>query len=110
MHQSFVHLKYTITKSDTKWDLSRQRSQSAKNMKEAMENVLPESMKAQVLVKARVEDPEIREFRKKLVESKSVSELSQISGLSDFPIPSTIERLMQSKGDVSAVSTPSFDM
>ena len=72
--------------------------------------MLPESMKAQVLVKARVEDPEIREFRRNLVESKSVSELSQISALSDFPIPSTIERLMSKSGDVSSISTPSFDM
>merc|ERR1712223_515345 len=80
-----------------------QRSQSAKNF-------IPESMKAQVLVKSRVEDPEVREFRRNLVESKSVSELSQISGLSDFPIPSTIDRFMSKIGDFSSISTPSFDI
>ena len=90
----------------------RQRSQSAKNIQERVQNALPDSMKAPVLVKSRVEDPEVRDFRKQLVESKSVSELSQISSWSDFPIPSTIERLM-SKSDTTstgAISTPSFDM
>ena len=69
-------------------------------------------MKAQVLVKSRIEDPELRAQRRQLVESKSVSELSQISSWSDFPIPTTIERMM-SKSDISSLaapSTPAFDV
>ena len=79
-----------------------------------MKNVVPESFKAQVLVKSRVEDPEVREIRRQLVQSKSVSELSQVTSLSDFPIPSTIERLVsKSKSELSssqAVTAPSLDM
>ena len=33
-------------------------------------------MKAQVLVKSRVEDPEVREFRRNLVESKRFGDIS----------------------------------
>lgn len=78
-----------------------------------MENALPESLKAKVLVKSRVEDEEVRQLRRQLVESKSVSELSQISSWSDFPIPTTIEKLMSKSGDLSSANlspTPSFDM
>ena len=74
---------------------------------------MPESLvKTQLLTNSRIEDSDIRDQRRKLVESKSVSELSQISSWSDFPIPATIERLM-SKSDVNsttALSTTSFDM
>lgn len=45
-------------------------------------------------MKAKVEDPEIQRQRAALVSSKSVSELSQVTSLSDFPIPSTLERLI----------------
>ena len=80
-------------------------------MEERLQNAMPESMKAQVLVKARVEDPETQQYRRQLTESKSVSELSQISSWSDFPVPTTIERML-SKSDVSMSPSgpPSFDM
>ena len=80
-------------------------------MEERLQGAIPESMKAQVLVKARVEDPEMQQYRRQLTESKSVSELSQISAWSDFPIPTTIERML-SKSDVSMSPSgpPSFDM
>ena len=93
--------------------IDRLRSQSAKTLDERMKEAIPESLKAQVLVKSRVEDPEVREVRKQLIESKSVSELSQISSLADFPIPTTIERMLSKSGDLSqSVSTgpPSFDL
>ncbi len=62
---------------------------------------MPESLKAQVLVKSRVEDPEIRAQRKEIIETKSVSELSQVASFSDFPIPTTIERLMSKSSESS---------
>ena len=76
-----------------------------------MQSAIPESMKTPVLVKARVEDPELQQSRRQLIESKSVSELSQISSWSDFPVPTTIEKFL-SKSDLSVTPSgpPSFDM
>ena len=49
------------------------------------------------MTRARFEDPEILEQRRALTQSKSVSELAAINGLSDFPIPATIERILSGK-------------
>ena len=68
----------------------KQRSLSAKNLYDS----LPRSLKTEVLVKTRVEDPEVQRQRAALVSSKSVSELSQVMSPSDFPIPANIERLV----------------
>ena len=38
---------------------------------------------------------EIMRERQQLAQSKSVSELSQMKSISDFPIPTTIEHLIQ---------------
>ena len=71
---------------------------SAKNLNEMM----PDSLKSQLLVKSKVEKPEVQKERAELVSSKSVSELSQVTTLSDFPIPTTLERMMsKSKGDLT---------
>ena len=58
---------------------------------------LPKAFKADVLVRSRVEDPKVLEERRALTQAKSVSELASIQGLGDFPIPATLERLMQGK-------------
>merc|ERR1719369_793899 len=55
---------------------------------------LPKSLKAELLVTSCVEDPELVASRMEITTSKSVSELSQIRSLSDFPIPENIEKLM----------------
>ena len=61
----------------------------------AWKNALPESMtKAEVLVRARVEDPEVQAERAEITKNKTVQELSQINSLADFPIPKTIETLI----------------
>merc|ERR1719210_2266961 len=76
----------------------KQRSLSAKNLNE----MVPDSLKAQLLVKAKVEKPEVQKQRAELVSSKSVSELSQVTSLSEFPIPTTLERIIsRSKGDLT---------
>ena len=63
---------------------------------------MPESLRSEVLVKTKIEKPEVQRERAQLVSSKSVSELSQVTSLSDFPIPTTIERLVsKSKGDLT---------
>ena len=88
-----------------------QRSQSA-NLHQRVTEALPNSLKTPVLVKSRIEDPDILDSRRKIVESKSVSELSQMTSISDFPIPTTIERLVaasrSTKSDIGA--PPSFDV
>ena len=90
-----------------------QRSQSA-NFQQRVEEAIPESLKTQnILCKSRIEDPEILEFRRKIVESKSVSELSQMTSFSDFPIPTTIEKMISksTKSDICSPSgPPSIDM
>jgi len=55
---------------------------------------LPKSLKSELVVRSRVEDPEVQVERKKLTESKSVSELAAITSLSDIPIPANIEKLI----------------
>ena len=55
---------------------------------------LPKSLKAELLVSSVVEDPLLAAERIQLTSSKSVSELSQIRSLADFPLPENIERLM----------------
>ena len=48
--------------------LNRQRSLSAKNLQERMYDTLPKSLKSEVLVKSKVEDPDKREERRKLTQ------------------------------------------
>ena len=55
---------------------------------------LPESLKSEVLVRSRQEDPDIQMARAEVVKNKSVNELSQISTLDEFPIPKTVEQLI----------------
>ena len=55
---------------------------------------VPESLKCQLLVKATYEDPELQKERAETVKTKSVNELSQVTALSEFPVPEAIERLI----------------
>merc|ERR1712041_39581 len=59
---------------------------------------LPKSLKSELLVSSSEEDPELIASRMELVNSKSVSELSQIKSLADFPVPETVEKLMEKLG------------
>jgi hypothetical protein len=56
---------------------------------------LPASMKTEVLVRARQEDPEIQMARAEIIKTKSVNELSQITSLDDFPLPKNIDQLIR---------------
>ena len=47
------------------------------------------------MVRVRQEDPEVQRERAELVKSKSPTELSQMTSLSDFPLPSTIEQYVR---------------
>ena len=80
-----VHIFYIITR----FDLS-------KINKENLYATLPKGLtEKQLLVKARVEDPETQKSRKEITENKSVAELSQVHSMADFPIPTTIETLIE---------------
>ena len=63
-----------------------------------MYGTMPKSLTQEVMVRTRIEDPEVLRERRNLTQSKSVSELSRISGLSDFPVPATLERLIGGRG------------
>ena len=58
---------------------------------------LPRSLKSEVLVRTRVEDPEVLATRQEVVQSKSVGELAQLNSFSDFPLPTPIEKIIQGK-------------
>lgn len=66
-------------------------------LKDKLYDTLPRSMKSEVLVRVRDEDPQVQKQRQELTRSKSPVELSQISSLSDFPIPKNIEDLLNKK-------------
>jgi hypothetical protein len=74
-------------------------------LKENIYATLPKSLKAELLVSSCVEDPELAAERRELTKSKSVSELSQIRSIADFPIPENLERLMSRAGTNPAEPT-----
>ena len=63
-------------------------------MKEKLYDTLPRSLKAEVLVRVRDEDPEIQMERQELTRAKSPVELSKISSFSEFPVPKNIENIL----------------
>merc|ERR1712241_1322190 len=77
---------------------SRPLSPGARSIQENLYATLPRSLKSEILVKSCVEDPEVQLEHMALTQSKSVSELSQIKSISEFPIPEKIERLISRSG------------
>lgn len=62
----------------------------AKSTKESFLDSMPQSMKAEVLVKVKNENPEKQKERQELVRSCSPHELAKITSLSDLPVPTAI--------------------
>merc|ERR1712088_400382 len=61
-------------------------------------DTLPASLtETKLMTKSVVEEPEVQAARAEVVKSKSVAELSQITTISDFPVPDTIENLFSNK-------------
>ena len=56
---------------------------------------LKKSLNAQCLVRSRVEDPQIQAARAEVVKNKSVAQLSQVTSLSDIPIPTSIQTMVE---------------
>ena len=66
------------------------------SIEKVYETIVPTSlMETKLLVKAETEDPEVQAARAEIVKSKSVNELSQITSLSDIPIPDVIENFVK---------------
>lgn len=51
----------------------------------------------QLLVKSKIQDPELVKERQELVRTKSPAELSQISSVADLPIPAPVENMLKRK-------------
>ena len=51
----------------------------------------------QLLVKAKVEEPEKVRERQELVRTKSPAELSQITSVADLPMPAPVENMLKRK-------------
>jgi hypothetical protein len=51
----------------------------------------------QLVVKELVEDQDLVKERQELTRTKSPAELSQISSISEFPIPANVENLLKKK-------------
>ena len=74
-------------RNSEKKELSPQRDASIQS-KETMYDRLPDSLKAECLVRTKVElDEKILKERQELTRAKSPAELSKIEGFSDIPIP-----------------------
>lgn len=58
---------------------------------------IPTSMRSELLVTSKIEDPEIVARNKEIVKNKSVNELSQIRDISDFPVPDGIQNFFKNK-------------
>merc|ERR1712142_189804 len=89
MLSGFMTPKENADETDT-----RPITPGGRSITENMYATLPKSLKSELLVKSCVEDPEVQQERMALTQSKSVSELSQIKSLSEFPIPENIEKLI----------------
>ena len=72
----------------------RPLSPGTRSIQENLYASLPRSLKSELRVKSCVEDPSVQLQHMELTQSKSVSELSQIKSIADFPVPDKIERLI----------------
>ena len=54
---------------------------------------MPDSLKSEVLVRSRVEDPEVQRERAEIAKTRTVSQLSQINSLADIPIPKNVQNI-----------------
>merc|ERR1719507_411383 len=76
-----------------------ERPASQQGLKETIYETLPRSMReTQLITNSKFEEDEERlKERQELTRTKSPTELSQISSMSDFPIPTPVENLLKKK-------------
>ena len=86
------------------------KSWSSLPSKASLYDALPDSLKAEVLVRARVETPEVQQERAETVKTKTVAELSQINSLAEFPLPKPIENLIHTDIKIDKIfDRPGFE-
>merc|ERR1711899_666829 len=88
----------------------KMKSQSTTSLSQSLYGSLPRSLKQDLIVKSRVEDPDVLAERRAVVASKSVSELSQITSISDFPVPKTLSRAFHKSMEMLASSKPAHSV
>jgi len=94
--QTLMRSKKRVLKSTEEKEMSKKVSGSAQSLPSMSAFLsIPESLKSELLVKSKVEDPETVAKNREIVKTKSVSELSQIKDLSDIPIPDGIENFFK---------------
>ena len=87
----------TLRKKKDKDEGKLEQSENSKS-KENLYDKLPESLKSECLVRAKIEeDEEVLKQRQTLTRTMSPAQLSEIHGLSDFPMPTL--RKKKDKGD-----------
>ena len=95
--QTLMRPKKRVLKSTEEKEMSKKVSGSAKSLPEMSGFTIPASLTSELIVSSRVEDPEIVARNRELIKNKSVSELSQIKGIDEFPIPENIQNLFKGK-------------
>merc|ERR1719507_1881821 len=85
-----------------------ERPASQQGFKETIYETLPRSMReTQLLTNSKFEEDEERlKERQELTRTKSPTELSQISSMSDFPIPTPVENLLKKKSEQTETASP----
>jgi len=105
-HKSMERLSGFVKPKEDAADGLRPVTPGGRSITENMYATLPKSLKSELLVKSCVEEPEVQKERMALTQSKSVSELSQIKSLSEFPIPDNIEKLISRAATNTTTETP----
>merc|ERR1712233_134007 len=85
-----------------------ERPSSPQSFKETIYDTLPRSMReTQLITNSKFEEDEERlKERQELTRTKSPTELSQISSMSDFPIPTPVENLLKKKSEQTEMASP----
>merc|ERR1712203_794231 len=85
-----------------------ERPTSPQSFKETIYETLPRSMReTQLITNSKFEEDEERlKERQELTRTKSPTELSQISSMSDFPIPTPVENLLKKKSEQTETASP----
>merc|ERR1719490_536530 len=91
--------------------INEAKSKSTQSLSQGMYASLPRHFTMELAVKTVEQEPDLVAERRELLASKSVSELSQVKSLADFPVPDIVQRAfhksMGSLGGNKAAQDPS---
>lgn len=87
-------LRRMVKRSHSMTSLPKKLSEAKIEAKNVESWTLAKSMNSQCLVRSKKEDPTVQAMRADVVKNKTVAELSQITSLSEIPIPSTLQNLL----------------